>query len=518
MWNLPLPWGEEWRIMPAPALLTLGVVVAAAQPGPSSPPPALPPGAPLPSPVIEHITRDPPKAETPDPIGYSYSSISDDGRFVAYTSGLDKDLNRHPFPGYYGTGAFLFDRATGERQMIGARQAALEPGARFEDATISGDGRFVAFVSDSNHLAPTANNNTTDVFVWNRLTGDIEHVSVSSRGTAGNGPSGRYNVELAVSLRRRDDPEPRGPTRGEHVQVSISRDGRYVAFTSAADNLVPGDNNGHADVFVRDRLRGQTTRVSVSSGGREGRNGHSSQPAISPDGRYVAFVSSAARLFKSPTNGFRQLYIHDRETGRTGCLSLRPNGKFATGNSEYPRFSGDGRYVVFLSEAPDLVEGDTNGLADIFIKDLHTGRIVRVEVADPRERDKTSKGPIVWYYQFPSLSHDGRLLAFSTLLRLHPDDTNDHRDLYLLDLRTGKYQLLSRSLNDPGAAALAPSARINAQITPDGGSIVFESLAPDFIKPNDEDDEPDIFVVDLVRREWEGLPPAGLAGGAAPAP
>ena len=143
-------------------------------------------------------------------------------------------------------------------------------------ASISADGRYVAFISDASNLVPGDTNGVTDIFVYDRQTGTIERVSVAADGTQGNGGS---------------------------CQPSISADGRYVAFSSYASNLVPGDTNGISDVFVYDRQTDTIERVSVAADGTQG-NSYSWQPAsISADGRYVAFSSFASNLVPGDTNG-----------------------------------------------------------------------------------------------------------------------------------------------------------------------------------------------------------------------
>ncbi|MGH2537890.1 MAG: TolB family protein, partial [Candidatus Promineifilaceae bacterium] len=127
---------------------------------------------------------------------------------------------------------------------------------------------------------------------------------------------------------------------------SVSADGRYVAFTSGASNLVAGDTNGLFDVFVHDRDSGQTSRVSVASDGAEG-NGVSDWPSISADGRYVAFQSLASNLVGDDTNGYLDVFIHDRDSGQTSRVSVAWDGDEGNGDSWEPSISADGRYVAF---------------------------------------------------------------------------------------------------------------------------------------------------------------------------
>jgi len=179
------------------------------------------------------------------------------------------------------------------------------------------------------------------------FSGKIERVSISSAGTEGNNESDR---------------------------PVISAEGRFVAFESAASNLAPGDTNDSWDVFVRDRQSGQTTRVSVGSSGGEG-NSDSGTPSISADGRFVAFMSRASNLVPGDTNDLWDIFVHDRKTKETTRVSVSSTGEEANGSSWNLSISADGRFVVFSSEASNLVSGDTNGKEDIFIHDRCPGLI-----------------------------------------------------------------------------------------------------------------------------------------------
>ena len=170
-----------------------------------------------------------------------------------------------------------------------------------------------------------------------------QRVSVSSAGVQGNLRSGIY-------------------------KPSVSADGRYVAFESAASNLVAGDTNGYIDVFVRDRKLHRTYLVSVSSAGVQG-NDASFDPSISADGRYVAFESDASNLVAGDTNGYPDVFVRDRKLHRTYLVSVDSAGVQGNNDSYDPVISADGRYVAFTSAASNLVTGDSNGFEDVFVRD-----------------------------------------------------------------------------------------------------------------------------------------------------
>ena len=260
---------------------------------------------------------------------------------------------------------------------------------------ISWDGLHVAFESDASNLVLGDAWGFKDAFVHDRLTGNTKLVSKDSSGNQGYGAS---------------------------TTVSVSEDGNYVAFVSYASNLVPDDTNGVSDIFVRDRQASTTERVSVDSSGNEG-NGHSQDPSISGDGRYVAFSSYATNLVPGDSNGV-QIYVHDRQTGATEQVSVDASGNAGNDDSNGPSISGDGRYVAFYSDATDLVPGDTNGRSDVFVHDRQTGTTERVSVDSSGNQGSS-------HSLSPSISVDGRYVAFhSKASNLVPGDTNgDHRRL-----------------------------------------------------------------------------------------
>jgi Tol biopolymer transport system component len=269
-------------------------------------------------------------------------SISADGRFVAFRTFSGK-LVSGDTNGF--DDIFVHDRSTGITERVSVSSSGVQGNKESDSPTISADGRFVTFASYATTLVARDTNRAIDAFVHDRSTGVTERVSVDSSGAEANGDSGYF-----------------GP--------SISADGRFVAFDSVASNLVAGDVNARNDVFVHDRWTGITERVSVDSSGAEA-NGASFFPALSADGQIVAFESAATNLVGGDTNGFIDLFVRDRSTGRTELASLGSSGN--QGNDDaagLPSISADGLVVGFMSRATNLVAGDRNRSSDYFVREL----------------------------------------------------------------------------------------------------------------------------------------------------
>src|SRR5688572_29037758 len=328
---------------------------------------------------------------------------------------------------------------------------------------ISGDGRFVAFVSLADNLVPEDTNGFADTFVHDRLTDVTERVSVSNRGRQGNADSGLIGVAAYPAIRA---------------------DGRFVAFVSQADNLVSGDRNVNADVFVRDRLLGTTERVSVNSAGEEADIGGEG-PAISADGRFVAFQSQAQNLVPggNPFLFVDQVYVHDRETGTTEIISVNAAGEPGNSLNVQADISADGRFVVFSSFADNLVPGVQSGL-QVYLRDRATGTIERIsEDAAGEPGDGSSVAPTV--------SLDGRFVAFQTNSGNLIGDGNHESHILVKDRLTGTFERVSATSAGEPADLLSE----HPDITPDGHFVTFFSLATNLV-PDDTNNRRDIFVRD----------------------
>ncbi len=381
------------------------------------------------------------------------AAISGDGRYAAFQSDAD-NLVSGDNNGV--TDIFVHDRQSGQTTRVSAAMAGDANGASRIPA-ISANGRYVIFESDADNLVSGDNNGVTDIFVHDRQTGATTRVSLVNGGGEGNGGS-------------------RSPT--------VSGDGRLVAFESDADNLVSGDANNVTDIFVHDRQTGTTTRVSIATGGAEA-NGASYLAGISADGRFVGFSANASNLDAGDSNGFTDVYVHDRQTAVTEWVSVSTGASPANGNSYWPALSADGRYVAFFSEAGNLAAGDTNNFFDVFVRDRQTETTERVSV--PGAVGQGNGSSFV-----ADISDDGRYVTYySSAFNLVSGDSNGQDDVFLFDRQTTTTTRLSLSADDQQGNG---SSWIPA-ISGDGAAVIFSSRATNLVA-GDSNGMQDIFVVD----------------------
>jgi Tol biopolymer transport system component len=270
---------------------------------------------------------------------------------------------------------------------------------------------------------------------------------------------------------------------------AISADGRIVVFDGDATNLVAGDTNGTGDVFVRDLQTSQTTRVSVNSSGVEGNN-LSTNPGVSGDGRYVIFSSTASNLVPNDTNAAYDVFVHDRQTGQTTRVSLDSSGNQGSGDSSWGVISADGRFVAFESAAPDLVANDANGVPDIFLRDLQTGVTTIVSVDSGGVQANNGSGAA-------AISADGRYVSFfSAATNLVAGGTTAPLSVFRRDVQAGITELWSA--DSSGAEGNSNSGF--SSLSADGRTLAFESESFNLV-PGDTNLAQDVFV-----REGAGTP------------
>jgi hypothetical protein len=380
--------------------------------------------------------------------GWSRSNaITADGRYVAFSS----DASNLVSGDANGSGdIFVHDRQTGLTTRVSVDSSGNEANGGSDGPAISNDGRYVAFTSYASNLVSGDTNGLVDIFVHDRQTGVTTRVSVDSSGAEANGESSEYNV-------------------------SISGDGRYVTFYSDASNLVNGDTNNAQDVFVHDLQTGATTRVSVASGGAEG-NGGSGNPNISGDGRYVTFSSAATNLVAGDTNGKSDVFVHDLQTGETTRVSVNSSGEQADGGGGSPDISGDGRYVVFLSDSHNLAPETDDYEELVYVHDRQIGQTTLASVY--------SQGNImVGSLDQPTISSDGRYVAYSYY---HKGNNDGIMDIWAHDMQMGG----SIEVGAGDESSFGPALSANGSI------VAFWSLASGLVS-GDTNDAPDIFVSEV---------------------
>lgn len=289
---------------------------------------------------------------------------------------------------------------------------------------------------------------------------------------------------------------------------SVSADGRFVAFASYATNLVPDDTGAKIDIFVRDNYLETTKRISVSPAGVQG-NGHSGSPAISPDGRYIAFYSEASNLVAGDTNGTRDVFVYDRYAEAAQRVSVGAGGVQADGLSTYPSISYNGQKVVFTSDATNLLGpgGDPNGQRDVFVRDTATGVVQKVSKS-------TGGASGDGWSQQGVISSNGQYVAFESLAtNLVAGDANGVHDVFLRDIGAGITSRLSVST----ANAEGDGESRTPVITADGSHVVFNSAATNLVA-GDTNGRTDVFLrtvnpgdTERVNLSWAGQQANGEA-------
>lgn len=408
-------------------------------------------------------------------------AISADGRFVAFNS-LATDLIAGFVDGNGQLSGDVYVRdvcvsgsnpvagCTPSTALVSVNSAGTAGGNGDSfDASISADGRFVAFTSDASDLAANDMNGNPDVFVRDRCLSNGSPVA----GCAPTTTLISVNTAGAAS------------GNGGSQEASISADARFVAFTSFASDLVPNDSNGVSDVFVRDLATSAIELISVGGGGTLG-NSESNEPSISADGCIVAFASNASNFAANDTNAVFDVFVRDRCVGTTELVSM-DNAGTAAGNarSVLPSISADGRFVAFTSDASDLVVNDTNGFTDVFVRDRFASSTEVVSVSSNGSSGNASAG-----LDLPSISGDGRFVAFaSDATNLAANDANGSSDVFVRDRSLSVTTLVS--VNSAGSGS-GNGASFTPVMSADGSAVSFVSRASDLV-PNDTNASSDVF-------------------------
>jgi len=409
------------------------------------------------------------RAGGPQANGMSYApALSADGDRVAFHSEAD---NLVPGDGNKAPDVFVKDLESGEMLRASQSVAGEEGDAGSYNASIDADGRLVVFTSDASNLVSDDDNicvedgrrfNCPDIFLKDLESGEVERVSTGPGGEQAN-----WKSEAAA----------------------ISADGRYVAFSSYASNLVPGDTalcseqqntRNCSDIFLKDLETGAVTLLSAAAAGEPG-DGDSFGPSISADGRFVAFHSRAGNLVPGESNGVPDVYVKDTLDGSIERVSEVTGGIGGLADSYNASISADGRLVAFISAADNLVPGDANGREDIFVRDMESGviKLVSISASGVVAGGNSSR---------PAMAGDGGSVAFdTTAASLYPGDTarcgeNDGApscsDVLLKDL--GDDSVLLVSGDSDGAQGNWNS--YSPSVSADGALVAFASEASNLVR------------------------------------
>lgn len=394
------------------------------------------------------------------------ASLSGDGRYVVFVSAA-ANLVEGDTNGV--SDIFLRDLETDTTQRISLGNEGQQPNGGCSDPVISRNGQCVAFVSTASNLVPGDTNAARDVFLYDREALTLERVSVDSAGAEAAGIS---------------------------ESPALNTDGKVVAFVSTAPNLVPEDTNNAEDVFVRDRNTSTTERVSRSTGGTQG-NGRSWGPSVNGSGTLVAFASLATNLSGFDTNGQSDVFVHGRTNGAIERISVPQRGGQASGPSDLPVINESGRYVAFTSRATNMILPDVNQAEDVLVRD----RFDEVtEVASVSSRGLQARG-----HSFAeSISADGRFVAFRSYgANLVPRDTNRTFDLFVRD----RGSRLTERVNVSASGAQANGSCYAPALNADGTVVAFWGTATNLV-PGDTNGVADVFVTRIQPNQ----PPVAEAG------
>ncbi len=382
-------------------------------------------------------------------LGSYNTAVSANGRYVAFMSQAT-NLAAHDNNGVFDV--FVRDRVTHKTWLVSRSAPGVTGNGDSNNPSISANGRYVAFDSNASDLTAHDTNNNRDVFVYDRVKHQMRLVSRNSSGVQGASGS-------------------EGP--------SISDDGRYVAFSSGASNLIGADTNNVFDVFVHDRVTHKTGLVSRNSSGVQG-NAASYNPSVSATGRLIAFDSAADNLIAQDGNGSIDVFVYARVTHKTRLVSRTRSGAQGNDGSDLPSISANGRMVAFQSLASNF--GSSGPGLDVFVYDRQTHRLRLVSRSNA---GVAGNGPS----RFPSISADGRVVVYASVAdNLVGHDTNASVDVFAFNRTASRTRLVSQA----SAGTHGDAGSDNPSPSSNGKVVAFESNATNLIA-HDTNNKSDIF-------------------------
>ena len=426
--------------------------------------------------------------------GFGGLAISANGRYVVFHSDAP-DLFPGQVDGNSDPDVFLYDRVARKLALVSHARDSASSAVGGESPLISADGRYVAFSSDSGNLVPGISGE--GAFLFDRSSGSFEWVgpgpalAISSDGryTAFNGGGDLFLYDRSTRIRTLVNHAVGSPTStsNRHVDTfsssGMSADGRYLIFASSATDLVAGQSESLKRVFLYDRSTGGVTLVGRMADSPF--NSINDPPKISGDGRYVVFSSQSSTLLPGQidSNGSSDVFLYDRSSGKTALVSAASASPLTAGNrqSYAPAISTNGGYVVFTSDATDLLEGsrDLNESRDVFVHTVATRSNAAVSVHAPEMASLTPPAASV----VRALSADGRYVAFesraSSLIAGQVDRNGGANDIFLFDAVNKSTILVSHA---SGSATVTGNGRSEQpSLSADGRFIAFVSKATDLI-------------------------------------
>jgi len=336
------------------------------------------------------------------------ASIDDSGRYITFWAKTSAPCGN----------VHLHDTVTGITTRIdnNAIHGSYQP-------TISGDGRYVVFSSESDNIISGDDNNAstaTDIIMYDAVLD--KYILISNKDGDG-------------------DPSDGGWMKGKNRNPSVSEDGRYVVFestnndpSSASANNTDSSNT----IFLRDTLNNTTTVVSKNTSGTAGAE-DSTNAKISGDGKYIVYESNDSDLVANDTNGAKDIFLYNTLTGETTLISTAQDGAQGNADSFNSSISKDGKYVVFASDADNLTANDTNGVSDVFAYNIETGEINRVSEINEDTGGDGASGDSLSYYSTVSISNDGQYVVFdSASTNLLSTPTSGTKQIYMTELNTNE--------------------------------------------------------------------------------